>query len=352
MVPTHDHGELLRWSVRSALEQRRSPTRVVVIGDGVDETTRQVAIELAGADPRVEFLDRPKAPRLGEELRHEWMRGVTDIDAVCYLSDDDLLLPHHLERVADALRNHDFVAPLATWIRATGEVACEPGDAGRADFRHFVVAAPRTTFGLTGTSHTVEAYRSLPHGWRTTPAGRSTDHHMWAQWFEQPGLAAVTLAAPTVLHFPSPPRRDWSPDQRLAEIEAWDERSRQPGFVAEHAAACRAAMAEAAVNHLIRERWWELAAAHESSVREELEARLAEHARRFEEVFAEAAHWRDEAVMWRDEAAAQLATGDALRNQIATTAPPSAPMAAGSTGWDRRVGAVAARFRRRLARRP
>ncbi len=268
LIPTHDHGPLLRRAAESALSQTVADLDVVILGDGVDPVTRRVAEELAEMDPRVSFLDRPKGPRLGEIHRHGWLTNEVSAPSVCYLSDDDLLLPHHVEMALAALREVDFVAPVASWIRIDGSVACEPGDMSREDFRRWLVTGPRTTFGLSGVAHTVEAYRRLPHGWRTTPAGFSTDHYMWSQWAEQPGLLARTLTEPTVVHLPSPPRRDWTLEQRVAELDQWVARSSsEASFPAHFRAETWMGLDEAAVNLLIRERWFTLAAEHETALR-------------------------------------------------------------------------------------
>ncbi len=271
VVPTHDHGELLGYSVRSVLAQTIDDLDVVVLGDGVDDLTRSVARGLADADGRVRFLDLPKAPRLGETHRHELLTSTGVAPVICYVSDDDLLLPFHAELVLGALSEADFVSPMATWIRTDGRVAYEPTDLRRDDSRRWIVTGPRTTFGLTGTAHTHSSYRRLPHGWRTTPLGQGTDHHMWVQFLEQPWLRATTLDVPSILQFPSPPRRSWSPGERIAELERWVSAANDDGFVDAHRADVRAGMVEAAVNHMIRERWWELSAEHQSALKSDAE---------------------------------------------------------------------------------
>jgi len=80
--------------------------------------------------------------------------------------------------------------------------------------------------------HTLAAYRRLPHGWRTAPADIPTDLHMWRQFLDQPWCRVQTDWRPTSLQFPSPPRRDWTLEQRLAELDEWVNRSRQPAFFA------------------------------------------------------------------------------------------------------------------------
>ena len=69
-----------------------------MVGDGVEDDTR-TALEPFADDDRVRFFDLPKGPRHGELNRHETLRQATG-NIVCYLSDDDLLLPR--PRVGDA----------------------------------------------------------------------------------------------------------------------------------------------------------------------------------------------------------------------------------------------------------
>ncbi len=309
LVPTHDHGPLLHRSVASALGQTISDLDVVILGDGVDAITRGVAQELVARDQRVTFLDHPKGPRLGELHRHGWLTHDVTAPVVCYLSDDDLLLPHHAEVALAALDDADFVAPVATWVRVDGSVACEPGDMRREDFRRWLATGPRTTFGLSGVAHTVAAYRRLPHGWRMTPIGTSTDHYMWSQWAEQPWLRAVTLTEPTVVHLPSPPRRDWTPERRVIELDHWAQQISEPTFRVDFRDEAWKGLAETAVNHIIRERWWTLAAAHEEALREDAERWTVDLREAFERA-------RDETHSVRALADEAQAEAGRLRNEV------------------------------------
>ena len=88
LIPTYNHGSLLRYSVASALRQTVRDLEIFIVGDGVPDATREIVAELQH-DPRVRFFDNPKGPRHGELHRHAALRQASG-EIVCYLSDDDL----------------------------------------------------------------------------------------------------------------------------------------------------------------------------------------------------------------------------------------------------------------------
>jgi hypothetical protein len=51
-----------------------------------------------------------------------------------------------------------------------------------------------------------------------------TDLYMWQQFLAQPGLRVASSSRPTLVHFATPLRTDWTLEQRLAELEHWAER--------------------------------------------------------------------------------------------------------------------------------
>jgi hypothetical protein len=55
---------------------------------------------------------------------------------------------------------------------------------------------------------------------------------MLQQFLAQPGLKAVSGGVPTVVHFASPLRTDWSEQQRLDELSSWARRVNEPGCAA------------------------------------------------------------------------------------------------------------------------
>src|SRR5256885_5428375 len=98
-----------------------SDLEVFVIGDGVPDVTRELMAELAAADQRVRFFDHPKGPRHGERYRHAALHEARG-EIVCYLCDDDLWLPGHVEHLRELLHESDFAHSLPFWIDPDGVV--------------------------------------------------------------------------------------------------------------------------------------------------------------------------------------------------------------------------------------
>jgi hypothetical protein len=227
LIPTHRHAALLPYSLRSALGQEGVDLEVFVIGDGVEDDTRE-ALEPFLADPRVRFFDFPKGERHGERLRHEALAEAQG-RIVCYLSDDDLLLADHAHEMARLLGDADFAHSAPFQVLTDGSLQLLPVDLSRPEFRQ-LVAGSWNAIVLTGSAHTLESYRRLPHGWRPAPQDIYTDHYMWQQFVALPGFRGRTGMRLTHLHFPDTIRRGLSTAERVTELESWWRRMHEPGF--------------------------------------------------------------------------------------------------------------------------
>lgn len=221
IVPTHDHAATLDIAVNSALDQTVANVEVVIVGDGVGNDTRRVVAGLAEADSRVRFLDLPKGPSHGEVHRGTAVE-TTEAEVVCYLCDDDLLMPDHVESMLELLRDADVANCLNGYVDLDGSWKFYWGDLALPESRSWTVRPDRNFVSLTGTAHTVAAYRRLPHGWRTTPSGRWVDHYMWEQFLVQPWVRAATSSRVTALQLPSYIGRDsWTDEDRRSELQRW-----------------------------------------------------------------------------------------------------------------------------------
>ncbi len=255
LIPTHRHAAFLPFAIRSVLDQRGVAVEVLVVGDGVEDATRRVVAELA-ADPRLRFFDFPKGERYGEAHRHTVLAEAAG-RIVCYLEDDDLLLPDHVAAMERLLESADFAHSAPAWFEDTGELVYEPWNMARAEFA-WLMRSGRGSVGLTGAAHTLEAYRRLPHGWRMTPLHVPTDRYMWLQWLDLPGFRGVTSERLTHLHFPEHQWRRFTDEQRARFLADWLRRSREPGFAEELDKMLRAAMRRGGEDFRIRAREAEL----------------------------------------------------------------------------------------------
>jgi len=200
---------------------------VFVVGDGVEDDTR-AELNPFLEDRRIRFFDFPKGERLGERHRHTAMQEARG-QIITYLSDDDLLFPDHVAEMRRLLEDADFAHPSPIVVNPDGQVHLLQIDLGRREFIDRMYRG-RSRIGLTGAAHTRSAYDRLPHGWRPAPPDVYGDLHMWLQFCDQPWFRGRTGRHVTMLHFPSPDRRDLSTEERIAELETWWQRSREPGL--------------------------------------------------------------------------------------------------------------------------
>lgn len=232
LIPTFDHGPTLFYSARSALAQTVEDLEVFIVGDGVPDVTREVVGELKREDERVRFFDNPKGTRNGEVHRHAALKEAGG-EVVCYLSDDDLWFPDHVSYMRRLLTGADFAHSLPIRVEVQGGIYPYPVDLTLDSYRELLLFGTQrgtNRIPLSCGAHTLEMYRRLPYGWRTTPTSIATDFYMWKQFLADPECRAVSGTCPTVLNFPSPQRRDWRAEERLAELERWSGKIQDPDW--------------------------------------------------------------------------------------------------------------------------
>ena len=137
VLPTHDHGPLLRLSLGTVQEQTVEDIEIFVIGDGVPDETRELVAEIARGDPRIRFFDNPKGPRNGEIHRAAALAGARG-EIVCYQSDDDLWCPDQVAELRDLLSVRGLRAHRRAVGRArrVGHPVARGARAGRAPGVH------------------------------------------------------------------------------------------------------------------------------------------------------------------------------------------------------------------------
>lgn len=220
LIPTHDHQDMILRAIASIQRQTIQDFEVFVIGDGVPERTRELMAGICAADTRFRFFDNPKGLRTGETYRHKALQEAAG-KIVCYLADDDLWLSNHLESMLEASEEADFFHTLHAGVNAEGNIYFFPSNLADTAVRSLMYHTTANRFGLSFCGHTLSAYRSLPVGWHTAPAGLPTDLHMWRQFLAQESIRAKTVFHATALGFAALHRKGWSMDQRLKELDHW-----------------------------------------------------------------------------------------------------------------------------------
>jgi glycosyltransferase involved in cell wall biosynthesis len=226
LIPTHDHGPLLRYSVESALAQTVEELEVFVVGDGAPDVTRELMREFASRDDRVRFFDNEKGPRHGEIHRHAALAEASG-DVVMYLSDDDLWFPDHVATMLEALPELDLVSAAWVTLHPDGTLVGLARDLSQSR-DEFLREVRAPGIPLSCAAHTMVAYRSLPYGWRTTPDGIATDRYMWRQFLSDPSCRVGTTRRPTLLVLASTLRTSMTLDERLEEMRTWSVRVHDP----------------------------------------------------------------------------------------------------------------------------
>jgi GalNAc5-diNAcBac-PP-undecaprenol beta-1,3-glucosyltransferase len=245
LMPTFNNCRTLHYSVASVLAQDYPDFELFIVGDGCPDESRQIITSFARKDPRVRFFDNPKGPRHGELHRHTALQEASG-RYVTYLSDDDLMLPQHLSTIMRYLENgYTFVHTLPVHVLPetmsddAGAISI-PGLKGKTLYLHVGgieiadsvndIRSGLNFLSLSAVTHSLEFYRSLPCGWRTTPEGIPTDLYMWQQCIAAPSFRATGIYAATIIHCGKDLRKDWSLDERLAEIRTWSEILERPNL--------------------------------------------------------------------------------------------------------------------------
>ena len=217
---------LLPYAVSSALAQEDASFELFVVGDGVEDETR-AALEPFRADPRFRFFDLPKGERYGERNRHLALEEAAG-RIVCYLSDDDLLLPRHVATMLELLEDAPFAQSAPFYVKPENVLVYAPSDLSHAAQLERMRHGGWNPVALTGAAHTLAAYRRLPWGWRPAPPGHQIDYFMWLQFLDLPDFRGVTGLELTHLRFPDPLWGKLPLEQRVSALASWSEAIRDP----------------------------------------------------------------------------------------------------------------------------
>jgi hypothetical protein len=227
LIPTFDHGIVIRSAIDSVLEQTVGDFEIFVVCDGSPPKTHAVLADYAARDRRIRAFKFEKGDSHGEASRHKALEEATG-DAVCYVGDDDFWFPDHLAVMKELLADADFVNARQAQTSPDYLVMGETGDLNNADTRARMATTRYNFFGPTVAAHRLDAYRRLPVGWSPAPEGVWSDLHMWRKWIAADGVRLRSSMKVTSLHLPSSGRVGQTRETKLNENMFWREAFRDP----------------------------------------------------------------------------------------------------------------------------
>ena len=189
LIPTQKRVASLRLAVQSAQEQTLRDFEFFIVGDGVSDATRELVRELCAADDRIRFFDFEKAPGQGSSTAIAPCRK--RMDASWLISAMMIAGCRTIWRCSTSCWRRRISVTRCRWASiGTGRSSsCRPICRNRA-FRQRMLTDVFNRFDFTFAGHTLEAYRRLPYGWRTTPIEFPwTDLYMWRHSWPSRGAA-------------------------------------------------------------------------------------------------------------------------------------------------------------------
>ena len=197
LMPTHYRPDSIGYAIQAVLNQTERSFELLVVGDGASTATAEV---VAGFDdPRIRWFDLPKAPGYGYANRNIAMaesRG----ELVAFASDDDLMLPDHLERLGSVFSDPQvkWAYSLALWVSKDGIAAPDLTNLGFEDERR--VFEHGNTISGGALMFRASAFPSRKCWPEDVPEAGDWNKMKWL--LRQYGLAGMRrLAEPTFLHF-------------------------------------------------------------------------------------------------------------------------------------------------------
>ena len=157
--------------IRSALRQTLAELEVLIVGDGMPSAAAEIARRLEREHERVRLFEFEKGARHGEIHRDRVIEDDARGRFVLYLSDDDLWLPEHAERLVAALAEADFVGGTAASVRPQGLALTPAHDLSRPDFRPLLLSRSRVwnAIPLSVAGHSRAAYLRTEARWSPAP---------------------------------------------------------------------------------------------------------------------------------------------------------------------------------------
>lgn len=183
IIPTFNRPKLLRRAVRSVSLQNKPPDEVIIVNDG-DEVDLEFDIRVK----KVKTSGRiglNKARNLGLSVMSP------DINAICYLDDDDELLPNHISTLLPLLESgNEFAFSRAMYRHRDGTETTDPEPGNKGPKRYYDPGAllVQNIAPVSSFMHTMRACNRIG-GWDSSVL-RLEDWDFWGRMFIQFGPPA------------------------------------------------------------------------------------------------------------------------------------------------------------------
>jgi len=222
ILPTYRHVITLPFAIESAQNQTIQDIEIAIIGDGVNDDTRDIVSDFKKKDSRIRFYDEPKCRSRNELVRNQVI-SKSNAKIVTYLGDDDLFFPNHVEIMSNILKKNDFAHPLPILFFKKDKISKFKTDLKDPKWVKYHLERGQNTIALTGVSHTLKFYKSLPVGWEIPPEGEWSDHYMWQKMFKMRNVKLETSEYSTTLKMMATPREKNSNADILEEVKYWSD---------------------------------------------------------------------------------------------------------------------------------
>ncbi|AMN39697.1 glycosyltransferase family 2 protein [Rhodoplanes sp. Z2-YC6860] len=222
LLPTHNRADVLGYAIQSVLWQTEKSFEFLIVGDGCTDNTREVVATFS--DPRIRWIDLPKAPLSGYANRNIALRQARG-QYVVYAQHDDILLPDHIERLIATIEASDadwaYSRPL--WVARDGVLLpfainlCH-----RDELEYFLKAVNHVP--STCVIHTRSALERVGYWPEDVPL--MADWHCWRQIImTSANRNAGYCRMPTALHFHAAWKQSETPEERrmrtMAKADWW-----------------------------------------------------------------------------------------------------------------------------------
>jgi len=214
LLPTHNRADVLGLAIASVLGQSEPDFELLIVADGCTDATSDVVASFS--DPRIRFLNLPKAPHFGYANRNVALREASG-RLVAYAPHDDLLLPDHLALMGDLLDHSGakwgYSRPL--WVSTDGIIVPLCTDLTNADELQ-VFMTGRNTIPACCVVHTRAILEQV--GYWPEDVAFAADCVLWRRMLGSTGGTAAYYRQPSSLHFSA----DWKQSRfaGLSEVGA------------------------------------------------------------------------------------------------------------------------------------